>query len=90
MKESAIVNKIVAALRARGCFVAKLHGGPTQQAGLPDLLVIHAGRVVFLEVKRPGEQPTKLQEHTLAKLRGHGATAVVVTCEREAIEAVSF
>lgn len=48
MKESALVAKIVKALKARGLFVAKLHG-PMQRAGLPDLLVVVEGRAVFLE-----------------------------------------
>lgn len=88
VKESTIVAKIVSTLRGKGCFVTKLHGGPNQQAGLPDLLVVRDGRAFFLEVKRPGQSPTKLQEHTLAKLRDVGAVAVCVRSVEEAISAV--
>lgn len=83
-KESAIVAQIVKRLRARGDYVVKLHGGPMQRSGLPDLLVIHQGHVVFLEVKRPGEQVTAIQEHTLGELRRHGATVAVVRSADEA------
>lgn len=87
-KESAIVVRIVAALKKRGCFVIKLHGGPMQRSGLPDLLVLLDGRAVFLEVKRPGEQATPLQVHTLRLLRVVGAVAEVVTSVEEACRVV--
>lgn len=84
MKESGIKNKIIARLKDRGYFVVKLHGGPTQQAGLPDILCVRQGLAYFLEVKQPGEKPTKLQEHTMAKIQAAGGRAKVVTSVDEA------
>lgn len=84
-KESTIVAAIVKALRGRGCWVTKLHGGPTQQAGLPDLLAVYAGRAMFFEVKRPGGEVTRLQSHTLDELKSAGAAARVVCSAAEAV-----
>ena len=78
-KEATIVAAIVRELRRGGYWVTKLHGGPTQQAGLPDLLAVKLGRAFFIEVKRPGEAPTPLQWHTLRQLRAAGAVAIVAT-----------
>lgn len=57
----------------------KLHGGPMQRAGLPDLLIVYEGRTIFCEVKRPGESPTPLQMDTLGKIDRAGAATCVVT-----------
>lgn len=43
--------------------------------GVPDRIFVHQGRVLFLEVKRPGEKPTPLQEHEIGLLRSAGANA---------------
>jgi hypothetical protein len=43
--------------------------------GVPDRMFIFEGRTMFLEFKRLGERPTKLQGHWLSKLGGHGAMA---------------
>lgn len=36
--ESKLSRDIMAALRARGIFCFKIHGGPTMMAGLPDII----------------------------------------------------
>jgi len=41
---------------------------------------------VFLEVKKPGEKPTKIQEKTIAAIKHTGAYACVVFSKTEAIE----
>jgi len=86
-REGRLVNRIrTAILREHPeAIVIKLHGGPYQQAGLPDLLVVIRGRAVFLEVKRPGGALTPLQEHTIARLRAAGALAEVVRSADEAL-----
>ena len=57
---------------------AKLHGGPYQVGGLPDLVVVLRGRVFFIELKRPGERPTPRQGVTLARIREAGAGSTVL------------
>lgn len=46
------------------------------RAGFPDrTLLARGGRVAFLELKRPGEEPRKLQRWWLRKLREYGFPA---------------
>ncbi len=43
--------------------------------GVPDRLIAKNGRALFLELKRPGEKPTHLQEFEMNALREAGMTA---------------
>lgn len=45
----------------------------TGQAGVPDRLLIYKGRTLFVELKRPGEEPRALQRVVAKKLREAGA-----------------
>lgn len=71
-RESVLVTQIVKYLRAHGAFVEKIHGGPTQRAGLPDLTVIYQGKAIWLEVKVPGEKATPIQAQVLEEIRQAG------------------
>lgn len=52
-------------------------------AGVPDRIVVLAGRTVFVELKAPGEKPRPLQEERFAQMRAAGATVLVAdTVER--------
>lgn len=82
-KESAVLAAIVRYLKAikakgHGVWWLKVHGGPMQTAGVPDLVVIVDGRTYWLEVKRPGEEPTPLQAHTHEQMRTAGAEVTTV------------
>jgi Holliday junction resolvase len=63
---------------------AKKHGIYTRkftspsQRGVPDRIFIYEGVVLFMEIKRPGEEPTKLQHHELLQLQNVGAAAAWV------------
>jgi hypothetical protein len=46
--------------------------------GVPDRIFIRNGKVVFLELKAPGEHPTPLQMRELGVLLNAGATAAWV------------
>lgn len=61
-----------------GCYAVKTHGGPFQ-AGQPDILGCFRGQMFALEVKRPGNKPTKLQVAMLRKWLEAGAIIGVVT-----------
>lgn len=78
MKEKDLVERIRTYLKKQGFWVTKLHGGPTQQAGLPDLLAIKDGRAFFFEIKTETGKLSPLQEHTLDQLRSFGAVAEMV------------
>jgi hypothetical protein len=93
-KESSIVRSILDDLRSRGRAVwfRKNHGGPFGAAGVPDIEVVFRTMttdpaiVVFLEVKKPGEKPTALQDATMEAIRRAGAYVRVVRSKAEAVE----
>ena len=87
-KEKSIVKAIKGYLESQGFVVFKLHGGPQQQAGLPDLLAIKDGQAYWFECKRPGEKATKIQEYMLGKLREAGCLVAVVSSVDEIREAL--
>jgi hypothetical protein len=80
MTEAHLTRDVIAYLKAlrqsgRRVWWVKLHGGPMQRSGVPDLLVVIDGRVVFVELKAPGNEPSRLQEHTIAQIEAAGGTA---------------
>ena len=88
-RESEITRAILAALNARaGVRAVKLHGSPYGRAGTPDVLAVTRGRAVFLEVKRPGNTPTPLQNHELQQWALAGAAAAVVHSKDEAVAVI--
>lgn len=57
----------------RGCLSYKFTS-PSRR-GVPDrIFVAPGGRILFLELKAPGEKPTKLQLHEMRKLADKGCT----------------
>jgi len=68
----------IAEAKRLGWWSLKLHGGPYQTAGLPDVLVIKGGRAAWMEIKRPGEDPTRLQNHRMRELIEAGSPCTVV------------
>lgn len=83
------MTAIARRLRECGMFVFKVHGGPEQIAGIPDLIVCCDGRFVGLEVKRPGEHATSLQLFTIREIQAAGGTAAVVHAVEEALDVIA-
>jgi len=81
--ERVITNACVSVLRDAGWWVLKIHGGPYQRAGVPDVLAIRNGVAWWFEIKRPGLEPTKLQRHVMDELRAAGCPVHVVTSAAE-------
>lgn len=52
--------------------------------GVPDRIFIKAGRVIFIEVKRPGEEPNEQQAKRHDELRAAGCEVHWVSSVREA------
>jgi hypothetical protein len=78
--EAHLTRDVIAYLKAlrqsgRKVWWVKLHGGAMQRSGVPDLLIVIDGRVVFVELKATGEEPSRLQEHILAQIEAAGGTA---------------
>lgn len=67
----------MAVARGLGFFVMKIHGNQYQMAGIPDVLCLRDGRAYWIEFKRPGEAPTKLQMHRMKQLNDVGCPTAV-------------
>lgn len=83
MKESAIQNKIMKALLLKGAVVNKTIG--MSKAGWPDIIGVYKGYFIGVEVKRPGQKATMLQEFKLNELQSAGAYVCVATSVNEAL-----
>ena len=75
MLESALQRKIQKYLKDNlpNAVVWKNHGNQYSVIGLPDIMCAYEGKIICIEVKMPGNTPTKLQEITLKKLKEAGA-----------------
>lgn len=76
--EKTIVNNVLATARRLGWWAMKNHGSQYSVTGLPDVLAIKDGKAVWMEAKRPGEEPTRIQEHRLRELAAAGCPVAVV------------
>lgn len=76
--EKTIVARGIAVGRQLGWYAIKIHGGPFQLAGLPDVLFLKDGHAAWAEFKRPGCEPTKIQRHRMRELSEAGCS--VQTC----------
>ncbi len=85
--ERTIVAKVMATARAAGWWAMKTHGGGYGSVvGLPDVLCIKDGKAAWMEVKRPGEEPTRIQTHRHRELIGFGCPVAVVCSAGDAKE----
>lgn len=96
--ESKLSRSIKAAIRAGGGYCVKIHGGPTMEAGTPDILacipVFHdcdkefgtRGLFVGIETKMPdGGDPTPIQEYRHAQIRASGGVVIVARSVQSAV-----
>lgn len=77
MRESVVDRRFVAGIKKLGGITIKLSTlGYMGSSGYPDRLVLlPGGVVVFVELKAPGKEPTKLQYDRLAQLTALGMHA---------------
>jgi len=62
----------------------KIHGGPYQEAGIPDIVGCHEGHFFAFEVKRPRKKRhvSDQQKYQMSRIAmAHGTTAVVTSKE---------
>ena len=94
--ETVLVKQIKLAILSAhpDAVVYKIHGGPTQEAGIPDLIMCIRGRFVALEVKRrqPGEtemhaynRTTEIQAYQRDRIREAGGWCSTVLSVDEAL-----
>lgn len=89
--ETRLQSRIQKALKdkyGKDIWLAKIYVGPFQQAGIPDLLCCVRGTFVALEVKMPGEWPSRIQEKTMADIGTAGGYAKTVWSVEDALDAV--
>lgn len=86
MNEADLTKKIMRKLKGRGGFWVKVHGGPFQVTGLPDIIGCYKGRFVGLEVKVPGRESTLTprQSLILSQILAAGGIAQMITSVEEA------
>jgi len=84
--ESRIVNAIIQKIRTFDqVVVRKRHGTAFGVSGDPDLFGAIGGRHFEIEVKRPGEVPTVLQQARMAEWRACGAIVGCATSVEQAL-----
>ncbi len=73
------VTRVLKKLKSEGLPIwwLKIHGGPMQVAGIPDLLVVVSGLSVFIELKAEGGKPSRLQLARLEEIKAAGAWTAV-------------
>ena len=81
-REATVERYLVRKVSEAGGMAIKLN--PLGMAGLPDRLILMPGaRIVFAELKRPGEKPRKIQEAFHNRLRKLGFRVEVVDCNEQ-------
>lgn len=84
MRESTIERHFVRACREAGIMQRKVVW--VGRRGCPDRIMLHQGRVVFVELKAPGEEPDSWQIREHDRLRAAGIRVLVVD-STEAVDA---
>lgn len=77
--ESQIQSQITTYLTNKSIWFVKVHQTGLSRNGVPDLICCHNGRLIAMEVKRPGETQTPLQKFEQEKIRKSGGVCEVVT-----------
>ena len=76
MSEQQIQTKRIKQLESEGYYVIKLV--KTNKNGIPDLIALHKQKgVLFVEVKTPKGQVSKLQQYRLDELKQQGFTTEI-------------
>lgn len=64
----------------------KVHGSALMMAGLPDLIGVHHGRFIAVEVKMPGNTTSAIQDRVIDKIRKAGGRVVVAYSVDDALK----
>ena len=80
VRERDIERKLKKRVEGMGGICFKFLSG---ESGVPDrLCLFYPGRVVFVELKRPGEKPRPLQQRQIDKIRKLGFRVEVIDSEQ--------
>lgn len=70
MKEQQIQTKRIKQLEAEGYYVLKLIR--VNKTGIPDLIAIKEGEVLFSEIKTPNGKLSEIQKYRMKELESYG------------------
>lgn len=87
--EKTVVTNIKKALEKHyPGFYFKVHGSAFQKVGIPDLVGLHKGRFIAVEVKAPGKEGnlTKIQEACIQKIKLAGGIAFMSSSPEHTLE----
>jgi Holliday junction resolvase len=87
-RESKVEKEIREYAEATGWWVTKFTS--PGRKGVPDRIFIQKGIVTFIEIKRPGEEPTPQQELRIQEMKKHGALVCWVDSFAKAKEWLDF
>lgn len=89
MTEKAIQSKILKFLKSEfpDAVIIKLSTESTF-AGIPDIMMLNDSICYFFEVKRPKQNPTKLQSHIIERINAAGGIARVVRSIKDLKEVI--
>jgi hypothetical protein len=98
--ETGLVKAIVRAVKKQhpAAWIMKVHGGPMQMAGIPDLLICVNGLLVGAEAKhqKPGEseahargRATPIQRNMIHLINTAGGMAGVVLTPQETLDLIA-
>ncbi len=76
MKESTLEKYLTKKVKDIGGKAVKMV--PTFENGIPDRQVLYQGRTIFVELKKGGEKPAKLQVAFMQELNKHGFETRVI------------
>lgn len=85
LTEMQIQGQIKNYLRAKGWFTYKNHQTLGSHKGVADLTAMKDGKVVFIEVKKPGGSQSEYQKQFEQDCREHGIEYTILTSLNEAI-----
>jgi hypothetical protein len=85
-RESSLLRAVERILRKKKIVFRKRWGGAYGVAGDPDLYLVVDGRHAEIELKRPGENPTKAQLLRMVEWEGAGASVGVVHSVSELLD----
>lgn len=85
--ESEIQSFIIKLLESKGWLVVKII--QTSKNGWPDLQAIKNGITIYIECKRQGEHPAKLQVFRHEQIEKAGAKVFIIDSKENAIEIIS-
>lgn len=86
--ESDLELAVVTCAKQNGWKVVKLGGDHT--TGLPDRMFVGRKRVVFIEFKRPGQKPRKIQSIMIESMRKGGLTVHVIDNFDDGVKALGI